>query len=288
VDRLDDNTLNEIARLIVGDDGPLYRQGWELPGLFRRATWNDVPDFDGSSRREWALIQLIGRRGRPEEIEKVILRLADAREYLGEPGGQEKAILALNAFLIHEGYKVQRPGGRPKIVECDPVDGGPTDAAPVQLQTTLHDLVRDSQLARILQSRLDEAQTCRSNGAYTACIILLGSLLEGVLIVTGQQRLTAAEARRIPRETLENLIDFAHGREWIQSDARNFSQELRRYRNLVHPWAEVRAGHPPDRDTVDMCWPVIIAALNDLAATGSFVPAAPSDAPAPHRPGAPP
>jgi hypothetical protein len=37
--------------------------------------------------------------------------------------------------------------------------------------------------------------------------------------------------------------------------------------NLVHPWAEIRAGHAPDRDTVDMCWPVIIAALNDLAAT---------------------
>lgn len=28
---------------------------------------------------------------------------------------------------------------------------------------------------------------------------------------------------------------------------------------------EVREAHSPDRDTLDMCWPVVNAVLNDLA-----------------------
>ena len=268
MDQLDENTLEEIARLVVGDEGPVYRQGWELPKFLHRANWTDVPEYDGSPRRAWVLDQLCQRRERIADIEQVVLRLADAREYLEEPGGQDDAIGRLNSVLVHEGYKIQRPGGRPRIVECDPLDGRLTDAAPVELRTTLSDLIGRSELAMVLQSRLDEAQTCRSNGAYTATIILLGSLLEGVLIVTAEQRLAASESRRIKDLTLEKLIDLAHTHKWIQSDARNFAQELRRYRNLVHPWAEVRAGHPPDRDTADMCWPVIIATLNDLATSG--------------------
>ena len=35
---LDDNTLEELARLICGDDdGPIYRKGYELPRLLQRA-----------------------------------------------------------------------------------------------------------------------------------------------------------------------------------------------------------------------------------------------------------
>jgi hypothetical protein len=267
---LDENTLDEIARLIAGDDGPLYRQGWELPKFFRQAGWQEMPDYDSSPRKQWALDQLCARRHRPEDIEQVVLRLADARVYLGEaPNGQEEAIKKLNAVLIHEGYKIQRPGGRPQIVECDPIDGRLTDAAPVELKTTLAEVIGASALARTLQGRLDEAQTCRANGAYVATIILLGSLLEGVLDVIKKQRTGGGGAPGTDRPTLNDLINAAHRNGWIQADAKNFAHELRNYRNLVHPWREFDAGHAPDRDTVDMCWPVVVATLNDLAATST-------------------
>jgi hypothetical protein len=34
---------------------------------------------------------------------------------------------------------------------------------------------------------------------------------------------------------------------------------------VVHPRAEIREAHAPDRDTLNMCWPVVNAVLNDLA-----------------------
>ena len=34
--RLDDSTIDEIARLLCGDDGPLYRKGWELQNFLSR------------------------------------------------------------------------------------------------------------------------------------------------------------------------------------------------------------------------------------------------------------
>ena len=45
---LDDNTLDEIARLICGDDGPVYRQGWQLPIFLQHAGWEKVPEHDGA------------------------------------------------------------------------------------------------------------------------------------------------------------------------------------------------------------------------------------------------
>ena len=53
----------------------------------------------------------------------------------------------------------------------------------------------------------------------------------------------------------------------VEFDVKTASELVRHYRNMVHPWAEVRRKHTPNRDTADICWPVVNAVLNDLAAT---------------------
>lgn len=268
VNQLDDNTLDEIARLICGDDGPVYRQGWELPRFLQRAGWEKVDEHDGAPRREWVLARLRERRDRASNIEAVILRLADPREYLGEPPGTvTEAARRLNAFLVYEGYQIQLPGGRPRIVECDPALGHPSELAPVELQTTMSDLVPEPAVAAILQNRLDEAQTCHTNGAHVAAIIMLGSLLEGVLLDVLRARTPPGARPLDDRTSLHDLIEVAHRNRWIQADAKKFCHELRDYRNLVHVPAQIRMGDVPDADTVKVCWYVVVATLNDLAAT---------------------
>jgi hypothetical protein len=269
MNQLDDNTLDEIARLICGDDGPVYRQGWELPRFLQRAEWENVPDHDGAPRRDWVLARLRERRDRASDIEAVILRLADPREYLGEPPGTvTEAAQRLNGFLVYEGCQIQLPGGRPRIVECDPALGYPSELAPVELQTTMSDLVADPAVAAVLQNRLDEAQTCHKNGAHVAAIIMLGSLLEGVLLEVLRARTPPGVKPLRDGTRLEELIEMAHRNGWIQADAKKFSHELRDYRNLVHVRAQVRMGDVPDGDTVKVCWYVVVATLNDLWATG--------------------
>jgi hypothetical protein len=134
-------------------------------------------------------------------------------------------------------------------------------------KSTSH-LARDPDLAAVLQDRLAEARTCDRNGAYVSAIIMLGSLLEGVLLDAVKSRLPNSP-KPADRWTLHDLIETAHNEKWIQADAHGFGNKLRDYRNLVHPGAQVRLGHTPDRDTINMCWPVINATLNDLAATAT-------------------
>jgi hypothetical protein len=69
------------------------------------------------------------------------------------------------------------------------------------------------------------------------------------------------------KPTLDQLIKIAHSNRWIQADAERFSHVLRQYRNLVHVAAQLRLGDVPDGDTFKVCWYVVVAALNDLAAT---------------------
>ncbi|MGH3708668.1 MAG: hypothetical protein ACRDRQ_11305 [Pseudonocardiaceae bacterium] len=268
MEALDDNTLDELARLICGDDGPVYREGYKLPKLLKRAGWGDVDDHDGSPRRDWLTEQLLARRYVPGAIEKLVLRLADSREYinLNEPRALAETIQQLNGFLVLEGYRVHQANGRPRITECDPTLANPGELAPVELHAAMSDLIRDPQLAAVLQGRLDEAHTCDRNGAHVSAIIMLGSLLEGVLSDAVQTRMPSP-VKPAEKWYLKELIATAHGQGWIQADVRKFADHLKEYRDLVHPHAQIRLGDPPDRDTVRMCWPVVNAALNDLAAT---------------------
>ena len=82
---LDGNTLKELARVICGDDHLYYRRGFEIAQFLENAGWHNLPEYDGEYRSEWTLRLLMERRENPSELEKVLLRLADAREYLEEP-----------------------------------------------------------------------------------------------------------------------------------------------------------------------------------------------------------
>lgn len=266
--RLDGNTLKELARVICGDDHLYYRRGFEIAEFLESAGWLDVPEYEGEYRSEWALQQLMDRRETPTDLEKVLIRLADAREYLEEPDLLATVINAVNTFLVHEGFRLENPGGRPRIVVCDPALAHPGQQAPVELKATMADIIREPRIAALLQRRLDEARTCYANGAHVAAIIMLGSLLEGVLLTVIEERDASLLRGKNPDFIgLKALIDICHEAGWIDVDVERFSQALREYRNFVHPRAEFREAHTPDRDTLTVSWYVVNSALNDLAAT---------------------
>lgn len=267
MERLDDNTLRQLGRIICGDDTPYSRPTYELTKFLRDAGWTGVPEYEGGARRDWITERLRERRDHPDDIERVILRLCDQREYMGEPPSTAAEIARLiNEFLVHEGYKVERPGGRPRIIECDPGSASPVTLASVTLRVTMSQVVVDPQFAKILQGRLDEARTCTNNGCHVAAIIILGSLLEGVLLDAIRTRLRLPESQ-LKHKSLHDLIELAGKYGFIGVDVPKFCHALRDYRNLVHPHLQVRMNHSPDRDTVEMCWPVVNATLNDLAST---------------------
>ncbi|WP_392897890.1 hypothetical protein [Streptomyces sp. LN699] len=233
---------------------------------------------------EWTLARLNERREEPTELERVLLRLADPREYLDEPDQLPAVVSAVNAFLVYEGARLENPGGRPRLVACDPSLAHPGSQGPAELSAAMTDLISDRKMAALLQHRLDEARTCYANGAHVAAIIMLGSLLEGVMVhVVRERDASRLGSTSADRVTLDTLIKTCHDAGWIGADVERFCHELRKYRNFVHPRAEIREAHTPDRDTLDMCWPVVNAVLNDLAASQPKT-ATPKPTAAPVRP----
>jgi hypothetical protein len=259
--RLDDSTIDEITRLLCGDDGPLYRKGWELQGFLSRAGIANVPEYDGSPRRLWTREVIDGGGEEHSNAERAALRLADPREYANEKVAYQETLRRLDEVLLPEGLRiVQDRYGRPELGDAD------LSVTRVDLKVSMDQVVSDPALAKVIQQRLDEARLCHDGGAYIATIIMLGSLLEGVLLSAVEERL-ASPPRSLDRMGLHELIELAHRHGWIQVDVKMGSELIRSYRNLVHPRAQVRMGAPPDADTVDICWPVVNATLNDLAAT---------------------
>jgi hypothetical protein len=266
---LDESILDEIADLICGDDGPLYRKGWEIREFLRRSGIEDVPDYDGSYRRSWTR-QALHDDTDTTNAERAILRLADPREYASEKTAYQETFRRLNEILSLEGLQiVHDKRGRPQFAEMDSTEEekARNKLRGTVLKVSISQVITDPSLAAVAQQRLNEARTCHEAGAYMAAIIMLGSLLEGVLVAATSDRLPGSPPKSLDHMALEQLINLAHQQGWIQVDVRMGSDLIRRYRNLVHPRAQLRMGDPPDADTLDICWPIVNATLNDLAAT---------------------
>lgn len=269
LESLDDNTLEGIASIACGGgDYPVYRSTNDIRKLLIRAGWTDVPPHDSTtSRRDWLTAQLRARRNSTGAIDALVIRLVDPREYLAlnEPLAAAEVSSLLNTLLTIEGFEVTHHHGKPRLRPYKP-DSEEDDPADTTLHVAMADIVNDRDLATILDQRLTEAGICRRHGAYTSAVIMLGSLLEGILLDAISTRLPN-DTTPLDRWTLDGLIKTAHQHRWIQSDVHDFGGILRQYRNLVHPRAELRRGDAPDEYTLKICWPVINAALNDLATT---------------------
>jgi hypothetical protein len=284
----DDSTLTEVAHLICGDEAPLvYRTGYEIAAFFQRAGWDDVPEHDGTPRHKWARELLKERQeDGTDDAERAILRLANRLEYYNQQQEYHATLKQLNEVLVLDGRRIGEEAGQPVLVRCDAGFEDDVRQLPrVELKVSVTDVVSDPELATTVQLRLDEARTCYEHGAYTSAVIMLGSLLEGVLAHAAQVREAGVRMPKHLRNMgLNDFVDFAYENRWIEHDAKLASELVRHYRNLVHPLAEKRTGHSPNRDTLDMCWPVVNATLNDLAATATATATAPPSSPPVHTP----
>src|SRR5207249_2349389 len=178
---LDDNVLDRLADLICGNDAtPHYRTGREITAFFEAAGWRRVGELDGP-RRAWVADLLRQRRRDSDALHRLLLRLADPREYLDDDDVRAHVVQELNQLLAVEGYQVVYAGGRPELITQTPTMKRPAMQAPVELTASIAEIVSDPDFGQQLKSRLDEAHVCWRAGACTAAIIMLGSLLEGVL-----------------------------------------------------------------------------------------------------------
>jgi hypothetical protein len=266
--QLDDNVLERLGALICGDDDDLlYRRGFEIVKFFRMAGWSVPNDLDGASRRAWTVDQLLAHRDDGPALGRLLLRLADPREYLAEKQAHERVVDELNELIAVDGLAVVDITSRPRLIERKSNNSRLAQDEPAELTVDVTDIVSDVEFARQLRRRLDEAHTCLTSGAPTAAVIMLGSVLEGVLYDVALKRSTAGKR---PSDHLASLIDTAHTNRWITTDIVEYAHVVRGHRNLVHPKRQLDDFYSPTDKTALIAWNVVVAALTDLAASAAL------------------
>lgn len=135
----------------------------------------------------------------------------------------------------------------------------------------------DTQVAPIVEARLDEARVALSAGAHLSVIFLCGSALEAVLLGAAQQapanfnqtKATPTTASGSPKRfrewSLAQLIDVACEVGVLKLDIKKFSHGLRDFRNYIHPYQQLASGFTPDEHTAKVCFQVLKAALASVA-----------------------
>jgi len=276
---MDDQTLDSIANIICGDgeEYPIYRTGSDLTLFFRRVGFSNF-QHDGSTRKWWTLGVL--KQLTTNNINAVIRRLADPREYRGDEKLIKKAISKLNEILMVEGLCIELEGVTPVMKAITPkLFSHPEEKELKPLPPPdFINLALEPGLGEILSDRWKQSQNCLNADCYLASIIIMGSMLEGMLLAVMQKFPKEANQCAIaPRDvqnnktkqfadwTLAEMINVAHDLGWIGLDVKKFSHSLREFRNLIHPYQQMLLKTFPDRDTCEISWLVVQAAANDLA-----------------------
>jgi hypothetical protein len=295
--KLDDATLGVLADFICGDDDsrfPRYRSSPNLTQFFRAVEIDAV--HDGSTRRRWVLDVL--RSLEPRDLERVILRLVDIREYAGDKEKLGLALRSMRGILAMESLSVGLNGAKPELrrgVEID-LDEAELTKPPVEKdeqeflkqrfteELRIDELGLDAGITEFLQARIDEAQATPRETVALGTIFLLGSTLEGVLLAVGLQHQKAfMSSPAAPKDRtgttlkvqdwkLSALIDVAKSVGLLDLDVAKFSHVLRDFRNYIHPYEQMAHNFRPDQHTVEICWQVFRAAYSQIKAGKAKLP----------------
>ena len=132
-------------------------------------------------------------------------------------------------------------------------------------------------VAKIIESRLEEARVSLANGAYLSVIFLCGSVLEGVLLGAAQReqekfnrsptspKRANGKVKPFQDWTLEQFINVACDINVLKRDVKEFSHGLRYFRNYIHPYEQMASKFTPDEHTAKVCFQVLKAALASVA-----------------------
>lgn len=135
----------------------------------------------------------------------------------------------------------------------------------------------DSVFEEIITQRIDEIKTSLKYKAPLAVIFLCGSTLEGLLFDLATKNIENfnksqsspkdkdGKVLKLPLWTLENLINVAYELELIEFDIKQFSHNLKTFRNFIHPREQASQNFSPDMHTAKISWQVLQATIASLA-----------------------
>ena len=145
-------------------------------------------------------------------------------------------------------------------------------------EVSLEKLKIDNVVIDILNSRITEIKNSIKSKSALSCVILCGSVLEGILLGIATSKMKEFNQCEIsPKNkdtqkvlafnewTLSNFIDVCHKLGYLGLDVKKYSHSLRDFRNYIHPYQQMATRFNPDIETAKISWQVLKAAITDLS-----------------------
>ncbi|MGJ1501416.1 hypothetical protein [Sphingobacterium multivorum] len=143
---------------------------------------------------------------------------------------------------------------------------------------SLEKLKIDGAVIDVLDARIIEIKNSIKSKSALSCVILCGSVLEGILLGIASSKMRDYNQCSISpknRETqkvlafndwtLSNFIDVSHNLGLLGLDVKKYSHSLRDFRNYIHPYQQMASRFNPDIETAKISWQVLKAAITDLS-----------------------
>ncbi len=143
---------------------------------------------------------------------------------------------------------------------------------------SLEKLKIDGAVIDVLDARIIEIKNSIKSKSALSCVILCGSVLEGILLGIASSKMRDYNQCSISpknRETqkvlafndwtLSNFIDVSHNLGLLGLDVKKYSHSLRDFRNYIHPYQQMASRFNPDIETAKISWQVLKAAIIDLS-----------------------
>lgn len=137
-------------------------------------------------------------------------------------------------------------------------------------------LFTDSILLESCNRRFEEINRCLQAGAYLACIIMIGGLLEGILqgianVNSAQFNQSKASPRNSEGKTkkffewkLEDFINVSCDLGMLSVDIKKYCSSVKDFRNYIHPREQCKSEFHPDIYTARISLQVLKAAVANL------------------------
>jgi len=272
-----ETTIEQLANLICGDDkdfAPIYRNSKNLTRFFASVGLGRFV-HDGTTRKWWVVNCL--RQCSESELEKAILGIASPNIYRGDTESFKLVLKSLNTILAPEGIKIETNGSISFMTKLEPPPSSPvSNAILFANEPNFSSFQMPPEFIQILRNRWKEIGICVQYDAYLAALILMGSLLEAILYwsltkypekanrtACSPKDPKTGKSKPISDWTLSQMIDVAHELNWLDGDVKKYSHTLREFRNLVHPFQQIKDAIVPDKDTCAISWQVVLASVND-------------------------
>ncbi|HBI86611.1 hypothetical protein [Sphingobacterium multivorum] len=143
---------------------------------------------------------------------------------------------------------------------------------------SLEKLKIDGAVIDVLDARIIEIKNSIKSKSPLSCVILCGSVLEGILLGIASSKMREYNQCSIsPKNketqkvlafndwTLSNFIDVSHNLGLLGLDVKKYSHSLRDFRNYIHPYQQMTSRFNPDIETAKISWQVLKAAITDLS-----------------------